>query len=102
MEGIDKENPKLIFWGEIIRESGVETEHIKKLLKLLTTCSNSRSFLYEFSTYLEKLDPVFFKYDDAQKKFELYRIKNEVTLTKTQQTLFNLFHQLRSDQHEEE
>ena len=100
MEGIDKENPKLIFWDEIIRGSGVETEHIKKLLKLLTTCSNPRSFLFSFSDYLKKLDPIFFKYDGAQKKFESFGIKNEVTLTKTQQTLYNLFHQLRSDQNE--
>ena len=102
MEGIDKENPKLIFWGEVIKESGIETEHIKKLLKLLTTSAAPRFFLGQFADYLEKLDPVFFKYDVVQKEFESLGIKHEVTLTKTQQTLYNLFHQLRSDQHEEE
>ena len=48
MEGIDKENPKLIFWGEVIKESGIETEHIKKLLKLLTTSAAPRFFLGQF------------------------------------------------------
>jgi len=96
MEGIENQQ-QLILWGDLIEESGVETEHIEKLLELLATTSYPKSFLYSFSDYLRKLDPVFFEYDEAQKKFELYGIKNEFTLTKTQQTLFNLFQQLRSD-----
>ena len=102
MEGIDKENPKLIFWGDLIKESGIETDHIEKLLELCTTSADPHFFLGQFVDYLDKLDPVFFEYDAAQKKFESLGIKNEITLTETQQTLYNLFHQLRSDQNEEE
>jgi len=92
--------PKFVVWEDLIKTSGIGQKHSETLLEQLRTCTYPYHFIARFAAYLEKEYPHIFEYDDAQKRYEDYGIKNEIVLTDEQKTLYNLFHQLRSDQYD--